>query len=285
LLTTAATGGGLDLTLSATDALAVVALAAAKSAIMAVLRIREDDFTLGPAFPELFVATFRSQESRDRASAVSVSQEGQSLSVGLLGHSEATTPVTPLEVPPSAEVVPVVEVSHVEMPPSAEVVSVVEVPPVEVPPSAEIVVPASEEATSTVEVSEDCNSAALEDFISKVTKNILPPLVNKPPRRCRVDPVLIDAPPQLPSSKVTGPRRSHRQALYPLSAVKPAKRGVGLLMRRLGEVGTPLPLRLRQSKRWRISSANLRCTTWTHCRICSDVEEQGQELSHHRMER
>ena len=62
LPTTTATSGGLDLTLSATDALAVVALAVAKSAIMAVLRIEEDDFTLRPAFPELFVATFRSQE-------------------------------------------------------------------------------------------------------------------------------------------------------------------------------------------------------------------------------
>ena len=90
---------------------------------------------------------------------------------------------TPVDVPPSAEVVPVVEVSPVEMPPSAEVVSVAEVPPVEVPPSAEIVVPASEEATSTVEVLEDCNSAVLEDFIGKVTKNISPPLLDKPPRR------------------------------------------------------------------------------------------------------
>jgi len=44
-----------------------------KSAIMDVLRIEEDDFTLGPAFPELFVATFWSQEFRDRALAVSIS--------------------------------------------------------------------------------------------------------------------------------------------------------------------------------------------------------------------
>jgi hypothetical protein len=183
LQTTTAADGGLDLTLSATDALAVVALDVAKSAIMAVLCVEEDDFTLGPAFPELFVATFRSQEFRDRASVASVSQEGPSLFGGLLGHSEAATPVTPVEVPPSAEVVPVVEVSPVEMPPSAEVLSVVEVPPVEVPPSAEIVVPASEEATSTVEVLEDCNSVVLEDFIGKVTKNISPPLLDKLPRR------------------------------------------------------------------------------------------------------
>ena len=39
-----------------------------------------------------------------------------------------------------------------------------------------------------------------------------------------------------------GLRRSHRQTLDPLSAVKPAKRGAVLLMRRLGEVGSPLPL-------------------------------------------
>ena len=123
------------------------------------------------------------------------------------------------------------------MPPSAEVV-----PVVEVPPSAEIVVPASEETTSTVGVSEDYNYAALEEFISKVTKNISPPLLDKPPRRRRVDPVLVEAPPQLPSSEAYGPRRSHRQALDPLSAVKPAKRGAVLLMRRLSKVGAPLPL-------------------------------------------
>ena len=69
--------------------------------------------------------------------------------------------MTPMEVPPSAEVVPVVEV----------------------PPSAEIVVSASEEATGTVGTSEDGNSAALEDFIGKVSKNIPLPLVDKPPRR------------------------------------------------------------------------------------------------------
>ena len=39
-----------------------------------------------------------------------------------------------------------------------------------------------------------------------------------------------------------GLRRSHRQALDPLSAVKPAKRGAVLLMRRLGEIGAPMPL-------------------------------------------
>ena len=150
----AAANGGLHLTLSATVALAVVALAAAKSAIMAVLRIEEDDFTLGPAFPELFVATFRFQELRDRSSAASISQERPSLSGDLLGHSGAVTPVAPMEVQP-----------------------------VEVPPSAEIVVPASKEATGTVGASEDGNSAALDDFISNVTKNIPPPLVDKPPHR------------------------------------------------------------------------------------------------------
>jgi hypothetical protein len=60
LPTTAATDGVLDLTLSAIDALAMVALVAAKSAINVVLHIEEEDFTLGPAFSELFVATFRS---------------------------------------------------------------------------------------------------------------------------------------------------------------------------------------------------------------------------------
>ena len=107
------------------------------------------------------------------------------LSSALLGHSGAATPMTPVEVPP------------VEVPPSPEVVPVVEVPPVEVPPSAEIVVPASEEATGTVGTSEDGNSAALKDFISQVTINIPPPLVDKPPRRHRVDPVLVDVPPHV----------------------------------------------------------------------------------------
>ena len=109
-------------------------------------------------------------------------------------------------------------------------------------PAMQEVVPACEEATGTVGASDDDNSAALEDFISKVTKSIPPPLVDKPPRHRRVDPVLIEAPPQLPSSEASGPRESHRQALDPLSAVKPAKRGAVLLMRRLGEVGAPLPL-------------------------------------------
>ena len=90
-----------------------------------MLRIGDDDFTLVPAFPELFVTTFRSQELRDRASAASVSQEWPSLSGGLLGHYGAAIPVSPVEVPP------------------------VEMPPVEVPPVAEVV-PASEEAIGMV---------------------------------------------------------------------------------------------------------------------------------------
>ena len=193
LPTTAAIDGGLDLTLSATDDLVVVALAAAKSAIMAVLRIEEDNFTLGPAVPELFVATFRHRELRDRSLAASVSRE-RPLSGSLLEHSGAATPVMPVGVPP------------VEVPPSVEVVPAVEMPPVNVLPSAEIMVPAFEEATDTVGASEDDNSAALEEFISKVLKNIPPPLVDKPPRRRRVDPVLVDEPPQLPSSEVHGLR-------------------------------------------------------------------------------
>ena len=83
-----------------------------------------------------------------------------------------------MEVPPSTEVVSAVVMPVVEVPPATEVV-----PAVEVPPSAEIVVPASEEATGTVGASEDGNSAALEDFISKITMNIPPPLMDKPPRR------------------------------------------------------------------------------------------------------
>jgi hypothetical protein len=63
------------------------------------------------------------------------------------------------------------------------------------------------------------------------------PLLDKPPRRRRVDPVLVDAPPQLPSSEASGLRRSRRQALDLISVVKPAKRGTVLLAQRLGEVG------------------------------------------------
>ena len=70
-----------------------------------------------------------------------------------------------------------------EVPPSAEMVPAVEMPHMDVLPSAEIVVPASEEATGTVEALEDDNFAVLEDFISNVTKTIPPPLVDMPPRR------------------------------------------------------------------------------------------------------
>ena len=42
---------------------------------------------------------------------------------------------------------------------------------------------AAVEATGTIGASEDGNSAVLEDFISKVMKNIPPPLVDKPPCR------------------------------------------------------------------------------------------------------
>ncbi|CAN6232954.1 unnamed protein product [Urochloa humidicola] len=105
-----------------------------------------------------------------------------------------------------------------------------------------IVEPASTETIATVVVSEVDHSAALEAFIANVSKDIPAPLAGKPLRRRRVDPALVDAPPQLPSFEVCGIRRSYRQALDPLSAVKPAKRGEVFLMHRLGEVGVPLPL-------------------------------------------
>jgi hypothetical protein len=78
--------------------LGVVALAAAKAAIMAALHLDDDDFTLASAFSELFVATFWSQELRERASAVSATQENPSLSSGQLGHSEVVAPLPPMEV-------------------------------------------------------------------------------------------------------------------------------------------------------------------------------------------
>ena len=70
---------------------------------------------------------------------------------------------------------------------------------------------------------------------------------------------------------VDGLRRSHRQALDPLSAVKPAKRGSVLLMRRLGEVGAPLPLAASAEqaveKFFREPLPHLYRTMWTHCMI------------------
>jgi hypothetical protein len=62
----------------------------------------------------------------------------------------------------------------------------------------------------------------LEAFVSNVTKATPTPVLDIPPLRHRVDPVLIDAPPQLPSSEAFGLRRNLRQALDPLSVVKPA---------------------------------------------------------------
>jgi hypothetical protein len=107
-------------------------------------------------------------------------------------------------------------VSGVEVPPS------VKVPPVEAPPLTEVV-PASEVASDTAREPEDGGSAAWEDFFSRVTKDISSPLLDRPPRRHRVDPVLVDTPTQLPLSEVSGLGRSRRQALDILSVVKRAK--------------------------------------------------------------
>jgi hypothetical protein len=77
----------------------------------------------------------------------------------------------------------------------------------------------------------------LEAFVANVMKVVPTPLLDMPPLRRRVDPVLVDAPPQLPSLEASGLRRSRYQALDPLAVVKPTKRGTVLLARRLGEVG------------------------------------------------
>jgi hypothetical protein len=98
------------------------------------------------------------------ASTVSVSQERPSSSGGLLEYYEAATHV------------------HVEV----------------------LMVSASKEATGTISASEDGSSASLEDFINNITKDIPPPLVDKPPRRRRVDPIPIDVPPQLPLFEAYG---------------------------------------------------------------------------------
>jgi hypothetical protein len=93
------------------------------------------------------------------------------------------TPVTPVEVS-----LPMEEPSSV---------AVVVMSTVEVPPLTEVMVPPS------------VGSAALEDFTSSVTKDILLPLLDLPPPHLRrVDPVLVDASPPLPSSEVSGLRRS-----------------------------------------------------------------------------
>jgi hypothetical protein len=97
----------------------MVGLETAKSAVRAVLNVAEVDFTLDPVFPQLFVATFRSKELRDRASKVSVPG-------GQLGPSEVATPMAPVEVPPEEEppsvatAVPTVEVPLVEALPPIE---------------------------------------------------------------------------------------------------------------------------------------------------------------------
>jgi hypothetical protein len=63
----------------------------------------------------------------------------------------------------------------------------------------------------------------VEAFVTIVMKAILTLLLNMSPRRLEVDPVLVDVPPQLPSLEASGLRRSHRQALDPISVVKLAK--------------------------------------------------------------
>ncbi|CAN6268671.1 unnamed protein product [Urochloa humidicola] len=160
------------------------------------------------AFPaaDLFTATDECPPAVDRAAISEVEQ---------CVVDVVATPVPPVKVLPNCSVVS---------------------------PSVEVMVPVSAEATAMVVAPEVDSSAALEDFINKVTKDIPAPLLDKPTRRRRVDPVLIDAPPQLPSSEASGLRRSLRQALDPLSAVKTARRGEMILMRRLGEIGVPLPL-------------------------------------------
>lgn len=172
LPTTTVVDSGLALTLSATDVLIVIAFATiAKLVNTAALRTEGDNFTLGPAISELFMATFRSQEIRDRASTVSVSQERPSLSGGVLENFVAATPVPLVEVPPLAKMVPAVEVLHAEVPLFGRDCGMT-----------------SEEATGIVGASEDDNSSTLNDFISKVMKDILSPLADKPPLRRRVDP-------------------------------------------------------------------------------------------------
>lgn len=123
LPTTTIVDSGLALTLSATDVLIVIAFATiAKLVNTVALRTEGDNFTLGPAISELFMATFRSQEIRDQASTVSVSQERPSLSGGVLENFVAATPVPLVEVPPLAKMVPAVEVLHAEIPLSVEIV-------------------------------------------------------------------------------------------------------------------------------------------------------------------
>jgi hypothetical protein len=73
LSTTVAAGSDLGLTLSASDDLAMIALAAAKAAIMVALRLEDDDFTLDPIFPKLFMATLPSQELQEWVLTVSAS--------------------------------------------------------------------------------------------------------------------------------------------------------------------------------------------------------------------
>jgi hypothetical protein len=138
---------------------------------------------------------------------------GECFSEEAITHSEAIAPVPPsvevvsfVEVPPSVElVVPVVviaEVTHVEVPPSVEV-SVVEVQSMGAPQLTES---AFEVAYGAVRVLEDDGSTTLQNFVNIITKDIQSPLLDKSPPRRRVDPILHDAHPQLPSSEAFGPK-------------------------------------------------------------------------------
>jgi hypothetical protein len=220
-------------------------LAAAKAAIMVALRLEDDNFTLDPVFLELFVATFQSQELREWASTISAaSQERPSLSSGQLGHSEAIAPVLPVEVLPSVEVV-----SSVGVPPSVEflvpAVPSLEVPHVEVPPSVEVLAmevsfvgvsqsteSVSEVASGADKASKDSGSAALENFVKSITKDILSPLLDKPPPYRQVDHVLRDAPPQLPSSEAFGLSEAIAKP-WTLSQLSNRQSGVSMRLARL----------------------------------------------------
>jgi hypothetical protein len=249
----------------------MVALAAAKSVIKAALRIEDDDFTLKPASPELFVATFRSHELRDRASKVSASQERPPVFSDQVGVPSVEVP--PIEVPLREVIIGVGPTDRATVPPphthQIAVIPVVDsvaamddhLPPMRGgrratsqptvgrrrhPPGFTPPRPSTTlwGPTAAIDASNrhDLEEEKLVAFVAEVTSAISTPLVDKLLHCRRVDPVLVDMPPQLPSLEAFGLRRSHRQAVDPLSAVKVAKRGEVVQMCRLGEAVASPPM-------------------------------------------
>jgi hypothetical protein len=194
--------------------------------IKVVIRIEDNDFTLKPASPELFVATFWSQELRDRASKVSDSQEWPSISSGRVEVSDVEGP--PREVltgvrsmdeatalPPHAHqitVIPVFDLATVteDHPPPepyavddslqlAPVLADDDTPPGFTPPRSSTPVRGPTATMGATDVPNRHDPAhKMETFVVNVTRATPAHLLDMSPR-CRQ----VDEPPHLPSSEAS----------------------------------------------------------------------------------